>query len=172
MKKIVLLIFLALMGCKMENTTKADIYTATINGRGDKVGTAVFADTDKGLKVQVDLHDLPAGKHGFHIHENPDCGPKTDDKGQVQAALKAGGHYDPDNTGKHLGPNGHGHRGDLPVLDVLPDGTVKTEFYLPNLTVAEIKNRSLMIHAGGDNYKDTPMPLGGGGARIACGIIE
>ncbi|MEW3305172.1 hypothetical protein MZT66_26250 [Escherichia coli] len=26
-------------------------------------------------------------------------------------------------------------------------------------------------HAGGDNHDDHPEPLGGGGARIACGII-
>jgi Cu-Zn family superoxide dismutase len=29
-----------------------------------------------------------------------------------------------------------------------------------------------MVHAGGDNYDDTPAPLGGGGARIACGIVK
>ena len=28
-----------------------------------------------------------------------------------------------------------------------------------------------MIHEGGDNYSDTPKPLGGGGARMACGVI-
>ncbi len=28
-----------------------------------------------------------------------------------------------------------------------------------------------MIHAGGDNYSDTPEKLGGGGARVACGVI-
>jgi Cu-Zn family superoxide dismutase len=29
-----------------------------------------------------------------------------------------------------------------------------------------------MIHAGGDNYSDEPASLGGGSARIACGIIK
>ena len=28
-----------------------------------------------------------------------------------------------------------------------------------------------MIHSGGDNYSDEPK-LGGGGARVACGVIE
>jgi Cu-Zn family superoxide dismutase len=28
-----------------------------------------------------------------------------------------------------------------------------------------------MVHAGGDNHDDHPMPLGGGGARFACGVI-
>ena len=28
-----------------------------------------------------------------------------------------------------------------------------------------------MIHVMGDNFSDDPQPLGGGGARLACGII-
>jgi Cu-Zn family superoxide dismutase len=42
----------------------------------------------------------------------------------------------------------------------------------PRLTVADIKGRAIMIHAHGDNYSDDPKPLGGGGARIACGVIN
>ena len=34
-----------------------------------------------------------------------------------------------------------------------------------------LKGHSVMIHEGGDNYTDNP-PLGGGGARIACGVIK
>ena len=40
------------------------------------------------------------------------------------------------------------------------------------LKVADVKGRALMIHAGGDNYSDQPKPLGGGGARVACGVIK
>jgi len=28
-----------------------------------------------------------------------------------------------------------------------------------------------MVHAGGDNHADHPAPLGGGGERVACGVI-
>jgi Cu-Zn family superoxide dismutase len=42
----------------------------------------------------------------------------------------------------------------------------------PHLTVKQIRGRSIMIHAGGDNYSDTPVLLGGGSARIACGVIH
>lgn len=28
-----------------------------------------------------------------------------------------------------------------------------------------------MVHEGGDNYSDDPKPLGGGGARVACGVV-
>ena len=29
-----------------------------------------------------------------------------------------------------------------------------------------------MIHGGGDNNSDHPAPLGGGGPRMACGVIK
>jgi Cu-Zn family superoxide dismutase len=39
----------------------------------------------------------------------------------------------------------------------------------PRLSTADLRGRALIVHAGGDTYRDVP-PLGGGGARIACGI--
>jgi len=39
------------------------------------------------------------------------------------------------------------------------------------MTLADIEGRALMIHAAGDNYSDTPAALGGGGARIVCGVV-
>jgi Cu-Zn family superoxide dismutase len=84
----------------------------------------------------------------------------------------AGGHFDPDNTGKHLGPMGEGHLGDLPVLEVANDGTASQTLTAPRIKdVAMLQGRSLMIHTGGDNYSDEPAPLGGGGSRLVCGII-
>ncbi|MEQ1806275.1 MAG: hypothetical protein ABL900_12950 [Burkholderiaceae bacterium] len=35
----------------------------------------------------------------------------------------------------------------------------------------DVRNRALMNHVGGDNHADHPAPLGGGGARLACGVI-
>lgn len=173
MKKGLLILMVILSACTpQKETAKADVHLVSANGIGNEIGTVTFTDTDKGLKIDVDLKNLPQGEHGFHIHEHPSCEPAIDKDGTKKAALGAGGHFDPDHTGKHLGPDNHGHKGDLPVLNVADDGTVKTTFYVQNLTAAETKDRSIMIHAGGDNYADTPQPLGGGGARIACGIIK
>jgi len=49
---------------------------------------------------------------------------------------------------------------------------VRTAFYVPHLTLEEIKGRSVVIHEFGDNYADNPRPMGGGGKRIACGVIK
>lgn len=174
MNKILLGSTLLLTGCgNCHNTAHSDVFLTSSAGLEQKIGKISFKDTPAGMVVNVDLKNLPAGEHGFHIHENPDCNPSFDANGKLQPALKAGGHYDPDRTGHHMGPNQpDGHRGDLPVLTVSPDGTVRTSFTIKNLKVKEIKNRSVMIHAGGDNYSDEPVALGGGGARIACGVIK
>ena len=33
-------------------------------------------------------------------------------------------------------------------------------------------SKLLAVHAGGDNHSDHPAKLGGGGARIVCGVIK
>ena len=86
------------------------------------------------------------------------------------AALAAGGHFNPKNVPHHGTPL-TGHLGDLPALSVASDGTAKVTVIAPRLTLAQVEGLALMIHAGGDNYADHPKPLGGGGERIACGII-
>lgn len=88
-------------------------------------------------------------------------------------AQAAGGHYDPEGSKHHMGPEGHGHMGDLPLLKANADGKVSETVVAPRLkSLDEIKGRALMVHIGGDNYADQPKPLGGGGARIVCGVIE
>lgn len=141
-------------------------------GVGEPVGIVRLVDSQLGLRIVPRLRGLPPGDHGFHIHTEPDCGAKPDASGKSIAGLAAGGHWDPDKAGKHLGPHGAGHKGDLPVLKVGADGTAKSQITVRRLKVADVLNRSLMIHAGGDNFSDQPAALGGGGARIACGVIR
>jgi Cu-Zn family superoxide dismutase len=140
-------------------------------GIGRAIGTVTLSDTTTGLRLTPALTGLTPGFHGFHVHEKLDCGPGVKD-GKTQAGIAAGGHYDPAGTGRHEGPDGKGHLGDLPALTAGQDGNSSTFVLAPRLKLTDIKGRSLIIHAGGDNYKDTPAPLGGGGARTACGVIK
>ena len=140
-------------------------------GIGKSIGTITITEGPKGLVFTPKLTDLSPGLHGFHVHQNPDCGSGMKDGKQVPG-LAAGGHYDPAGTGKHEGHEGKGHLGDLPALTVGADGTASTSVTAPRLKMSDVKGRSLMIHAGGDNYSDQPAPLGGGGARVACGVLK
>jgi superoxide dismutase, Cu-Zn family len=142
------------------------------DGVGPEIGTLNLSDSRGGLRVVPNLKGLPPGSRGFHVHENPNCGPGMKD-GKMQAGLAAGGHYDPNATGKHAGPHdGGGHRGDLPVLNVAADGTATEAVNALRLSLNDVRGRSIVIHEGGDNFSDQPKPLGGGGARIACGAVS
>ncbi|MBS0288499.1 MAG: superoxide dismutase family protein [Proteobacteria bacterium] len=143
---------------------------AATKGIGEKIGEITFSDSAQGLKIKTDLKGLSPGEHGFHIHEHPSCNASEKDS-KLEAGLAAGGHYDPEHSNHHLGPDGKGHLGDLSVLKVDKDGQAKETLYAKRLKLAELSGRSIMIHEGGDNYSDVP-PMGGGGARIACGVIE
>jgi Cu-Zn family superoxide dismutase len=140
-------------------------------GVGKSIGTITISEGPTGLVFTPKLTDLAPGVHGFHVHQNADCAAGMKE-GKTVPGLAAGGHYDPANAGKHEGPQGKGHLGDLPALTVGADGKAVTAVSAPRLKMADLKGRSLMIHAGGDNYADQPAPLGGGGARVACGAIK
>ena len=171
-KYFALLSLLVLAACYGRDKSITEIYLINAEGLSKKIGTIEMQDTPQGLQLAVDLQGLPQGKHGFHVHETGDCGADTDSTGKMTAELKAKGHYDPDKTAQHLGPDKNGHKGDLPYLSADKEQKVKQTVYAPHLKLSEIKGRSLMIHEGGDNYQDTPAPLGGGGARIACGVVK
>lgn len=141
------------------------------NGVGAEIGTLMLMDSRGGLRIVPALGSLPPGPHGFHLHENPNCGPAMKD-GRMQAGLAAGPHYDPNATGKHAGPQGNGHRGDLPVLNVDANGNATETMNALHLSVNDVRGRAFVVHEGGDNFADQPKPLGGGGARIACGTVS
>lgn len=147
------------------------IHALTEAGPGNQIGTVKLSDSEEGLVITPNITQLTPGAHGFHIHEKPSCDTTEKDGVKVPGGA-AGSHYDPQSSGKHEGPEGHGHHGDLPVLIANDAGVAAQPVVAPRLKLSDVKGRSLMIHAGGDNYSDQPKPLGGGGGRVACGVIE
>ncbi len=147
-------------------------FAATANIKGTAEGSpisgkAVLEETLEGLKIQVNFENVPAGKHGFHIHEKGDCG----DKGNA-----AGGHFNPDGMPHGL-LNQDGfqkaHAGDLGNVEIAADGTGKVETVIKGLTLAEGKygvvGKAFILHEKEDDFGQ---PTGNAGSRIACGVIE
>ena len=142
------------------------MYLVSADGQGQSqsqsIGSVKLETSACGVLITPNLHDLPPGIHGFHVHETPSCAEK---------GMAAGAHFDPEHTNEHNGPYEHkSHLGDLPVLVVDQAGKATLPTLAPRFTLADFKDHALMIHAGGDNYSNNPK-LGGGGDRIACGVI-
>jgi Cu-Zn family superoxide dismutase len=133
------------------------------------IGEVTIRETQAGLLLTPKLKNLPPGPHGFHVHETGSCEPGRRIK---SAAMAAGGHLNPRQTMTHSGPDGAGHLGDLPALIVSPKGTASYSMLAPHLKrLSDVKGHALIIHAGKDNYSGAPVKFGGGGERIACGVI-
>ena len=150
---------------------RATMNTVSEKGVGKPAGTVTIGETKYGLVFTPALTGLPPGLHGFHVHESGSCATNQKDGKPVPAGA-AGGHLDTTGAKKHGLPWGDGHVGDLPALYVEGSGAANNPVLSPRLKLADVKGKALMVHAGGDNHADHPAPLGGGGARIVCGIIE
>lgn len=159
--------------CSPVAAEKLDIpvHKVTASGVGEEIGTVRAENSPYGVIFTPEIEGLSQGLHGFHIHQHADCGPGKKE-GETKAGIAAGGHFDPKAAGHHAGPYGDGHLGDLPALYVDASGKATHPVLAPRIGTDDLKGHALMIHEGGDNYADKPEKLGGGGARVACAVVE
>ena len=167
------LLALSIMLCAGNALADTTVQMNMVDAKGvsASVGQVTISESKYGMVFTPSLKGLPPGLHGFHLHQNPSCDAKEKD-GNMVPALAAGGHYDPTDSKHHNTPWGDGHLGDLPPLFVDAGGNASQPVLAPRLKAADLAGRSLMVHMGGDNHADHPAALGGGGARMACGVIK
>lgn len=159
-----LVIFITVLLFPMYATALITVAMYSTKNPKKKLGDITFKNTVKGLLITPNLRGLKPGMHGLHLHENASC---------KEGGKLAGGHFDPYKTGKHLGPyQDSGHLGDMPILYVNSSGFANISRVAPRLKEIDIYNHAVMIHRNSDNYSDIPIPLGGGGARVACGYLS
>ena len=155
-----------------------------VDPAGKDVGTATFSNAEGGgLKVSVEVHGLPPGFHGLHLHAVGRCEPGSVNPADPSMAgdfLSAGGHIG-------AGATDHGaHAGDLPTLYVSRSGAGSLTTVTDAVTRDDLiggDGSALMIHAGRDNYANIPdryapggpdattRNTGDAGGRIACGAV-
>lgn len=153
------------------------------NAAGDPVGVAKLTEDDGEVLVRVTVHDLPAGFHGFHVHETGTCTPA--------GFTSAGFHLDLAGTGSGGTPH-PSEAGDLPVLLVNADGSGEARFKTDRFDVADLlagDGTAFIIHLNPDNYANIPArylappatitavdqatkDTGDAGGRIACGVVQ
>jgi len=144
-----------------------------IDRQGNPVGSGLITDGPNGILINLDLHGLPPGARAIHIHDVGTC--EDPDEGFVAS----GGHLNPDGK-KHglMNPEGP-DAGDLPNIIVREDGTVQVELFsqLASLhgsggraAIFDEDGAAFVIHEQRDDHYS--QPIGGAGARIACGVIE
>ncbi len=136
-----------------------------ISVAGEKIGTATFTQTPKGVRIRLNVSGIPAGSHAVHIHQTGTC----------DAAAKftsAGGHFNP--TGKTHGSMSMNpeHEGDMPNQTANAKGVMTATLVNENISVASLfdaDGSAIVIHAMPDDYMT--QPTGNAGDRIACGVI-
>jgi superoxide dismutase, Cu-Zn family len=132
-----------------------------INAEGQSVGTAYLSPAPTGVKITLDIRNLPPGEHSIHIHQHAVCEPPD--------FKSAGAHFD---------APGHSHgghpAGDIPDFSLIvgPDGNAKVSTIAPYVTLGSDDHSvfsnggtAIIIHAvsGGTGSAAPP--------RIACGAI-
>jgi Cu-Zn family superoxide dismutase len=132
------------------------------NSEGQSIGTATLTSAPQGVKIKLDIKDLPPGQHSIHIHQVAKC--------DAPDFKSAGPHF----GGAHGNQHGGAPAGDIPdfSLIVAPDRTAHVSVVAPNVTLGSGDNSvfsnggtAIVIHAVTDTSAAAAPP------RIACGVI-
>ena len=147
---------------------KAIAHLASLDGK--PAGTVDFAGLNHGVLVTFDLHDLPPGAHGIHLHTSGNCDAKS--------GFTAAGPILSLAPGKKHGflAEGGPEAGDLPNQFAGADGRLHASVVTNSFTLGNGKKSifdrdgvSIIVDQRGDDYRT--QPLGNAGNRIACGVI-
>ncbi|MBN8622256.1 MAG: superoxide dismutase family protein [Flavobacteriales bacterium] len=158
---------LSLLACSTiiaVSCTTTKNYTINSKSGTQTQGTAKFVQTGKNVEMDLNVYKLTPGIHAVHIHEKGDCSSSD--------GSSAGGHWNPTNHDHGKFGSETFHMGDIGNLNADKDGTARMVFKTDKWCIGckdETKNivgKSLIIHAGRDDFKT--QPTGNAGGRVGC----
>ena len=127
-------------------------------------GTVTFAAVAGGVRITAQIEGLPAGAHGFHIHEFGDC--------SAADGSSAGGHFNPIGAPHGSPEAGARHVGDLGNVTAEARGLAsydRTDRLVRLDGPESVIGRAVIVHAAADDL--STQPTGNAGARLACAVI-
>jgi superoxide dismutase, Cu-Zn family len=141
--------------------------TTLWDSNGRVVGSAVFLQKGRSVRILIDVKGFAPGTKAVHIHEVGQCDPPFE---------SAGAHFNPTKA-EHGTANPRGpHAGDLPNITVEANGQGHLEVTTPRITIEkgptslfDADGSSLVVHEAADDLRTDPD--GKSGARVACGVI-
>ena len=171
MFRLVLSLCLALAACLPADAQPRARAMARLAGLdGKPMGTASFRSVNGGVLIELDLHGLPPGPHGMHLHASAQCDAKS-------GFMKAGPILSLNSRKRHgYLAKGGPLTGDLPNQFAGADGRLKASTVTHAFTLGHGKRSSfhrdgvsLIVKKRGDDYRT--QPIGNSGDRIACGTV-
>lgn len=139
------------------------------DGRKDVLGGITTWQGDDGTHFKIVVTRFTPGYKGFNLLAHGDCSPAIRD-GYMELGGAAGGVYNPTGASSHNGPWGGGFIGALPKTEANANGWIFMTLVAPEVRLADLRGRALVLREHNDNYKAAP-PLGGAGGIASCGLV-
>lgn len=170
MRRAFLVLMLAFSPLPAQAASKAHAVARLAGLDGKSLGNVDFSTVNHGVLIVLDLHDLPPGAHGIHLHVSGNCDAKSGFTkagpvlslvpGKLHGLLAEGGPQTGDLPNQFAGSDGRLHA-----------SVVTTAFTLGNgkKSIFDRDGVSLILDERADDYRT--QPLGNAGTRIACGVV-
>jgi len=173
----------SVLGARAAADHRRELRAELKNAAGAVIGHVRFTPVSGGVQVTTEITSLSPGFHGYHVHANND--PANGEGCVPPTIVSADGHF-------AVAGTSHGaHAGDMPVLLAMANGEGRSRFVSDRFTLADLRGRAVIVHAGSNNYGNIPVganpdqytpnspaataataATGNAGARVACGVIH